>query len=301
MKKYLYNLVIATLILISTTVVQASNEVYYTNKNNIEMTEKEYNNLLGLGFTERQIETMDNEIFLDNKDLEATFLEKQTKYELVTTNIRNGIKYTTRKEITKEEAIKEKEKQSQNQNGSKGPSGNYYDGVSYDYYIKQITTTITGLGDTLMRFKVDSEWITMPSARYYDIIGIGIESNKVSVASTLVFRENWLTTGNVEGYTTTCYPKTESTGGSAVFKLPTGSMQQLKSYLYFNVAKKSGVGTITELFASGDYAHATSSLNPNNILSNYTINYGSGLIISSAYSNYFDNMSIAVASFVGTW
>ena len=76
MKKYLYSIVFATLILMSTTVVKASNEVYYTNRENVEMTEKEYSNLLGLGFTEKQIYRMDEKTFLENKDIEGTVLKE---------------------------------------------------------------------------------------------------------------------------------------------------------------------------------------------------------------------------------
>ena len=43
MKKFSYILLIAALMLINAKNVQASNEVYYINRENIEMTEEEYN------------------------------------------------------------------------------------------------------------------------------------------------------------------------------------------------------------------------------------------------------------------
>ncbi len=128
MKKYLYSIVLATLILMSTTVVNAANEVYHINRKNIEMTEREYNNLLTLGFTEKYIDEMEHEEFLANKDLEGTRLSTTKKYYKRTTVMRNGIKSFTTQEITEEEAIKEKELQSQKV-PYRGPAGNYYDGM----------------------------------------------------------------------------------------------------------------------------------------------------------------------------
>ncbi len=297
MKKYLYKLVIASLILISTTVVNASNEVYYTNRNNIEMTEEEYNNLLGLGFTERQIYDMDEDIFLQNKDINGEILATTDKYYKNTTVIRNGIKVNEVREITKEEALAEK--QSHN-SPTRGPVGSYYDGLSANY-VQELRTKIIGINNTYMRFKIDSEWLIIPSERYHDIIGIGIETSKVQIASTIVFKEKWYTTSNVHGEDTTCYPKDETTGGSAQMQLPSGSLQTLDSYLYFNVTKKANVGTITELNMCGDYAHATTSVDPNDMYYHYHMYFGPGLDIDYPYDLDYDDMGKACASFVGTW
>lgn len=299
MKKYLYNFVIATLILMSATVVNASNEVYYTNNQNIEMTEQEYNNLLGLGFTERQISNMDQNEFLANKDIEGTVLSTGTKYYKYTTVMRNGIESKNVTEVTKEEALKEQEKQSHNI-PTRGPVGSYYDGVSATYVL-EIKTKIIGVNNTYMRYKVDSEWLVMPSYRYHDIIGIGIEPTKVEIASIIVFKESWRTASDVYGYDLSCYPKTELTGGSAIMQLPSGSMQSISSYLYFNVRKKDNVGTITELNMCGDYAHATASVNPNDVFNHYHMYLISGINIDYPYDLDYDDIMPACASFVGTW
>ncbi len=299
MKKYLYNIVFAALILMSTTVVHASNEVYYTNENNIEMTEIEYNKLLGLGFTNKQIAMMDEEEFLNNKDLDGTVISEEQKYIKTSTYMRNGIKVTEISEITREEAL---ELQAQNL-PSRGPSGNYYNGIITDT-VKAITTRIVGISNTYMRYKVDNEWLVIPSnnQRFYDIIGIGMESSKVVMATNIIFKQFWSTT-NGSGYTDTiCYPKYSSKGGLAVFELPSGSnIDTMESTLYFNVQKKSGVGTITTLYAAGDYAHAISNVNPNTLLSYLSLNHVSGVIIGSTYSTIYLETSPAIASFVGTW
>lgn len=298
MKKYLYSIVLATLILMSTTVVKASNEVYYTNRENIEMTEEEYNNLLGLGFTEKQIYRMDEETFLENKDIEGTVLGETGKYYKQTTIMRNGIKTYIREEITEEEAIAEVALQSQGP--TRGPVGNYYDGV-FATYIIYVKSKIVGISNDYMRFKTDVEWLIMPSDRYYDIIGIGIEPDKVYISSSIRFRQDWVTTGNTFGNDQICAPKNESSGGSAVFALPSGSLSELESFIYFNVAKKSGVGTITELHNSGNYAHADSYVDGSTLFNNFHVYYGGGLWIDPAYYVYYSTTNPAFASFIGTW
>ena len=297
MKKYLYSIVLATLILMSTAVVKASNEVYYTNRENIEMTEQEYNNLLGLGFTEKQIYRMDETTFLENKDIQATVLNERGTYLKQTTIMRNGIKTYRTEEITEEEAMAEVELQSQEP--TRGPSGNYYDGV-FATDVIYLKTKIVGISNAVMRFKTDVEWLTMPSDRYNDIIGIGIESSKVFINSTIQFREDWVKTNNTFGYDTICAPKDESTGGSAVFTLPSGSLSELESYIYFNVTKQNS-GTITELYNSGNYAHATSNVSISNIFPHYSVDYYGGIDVDSTYGSYYDSTFPAYASFIGTW
>ena len=301
MKKYLYSIVLATLILMSTTVVKASSEVYYTNRNSIEMTETEYNNLINLGFTERQIARMNEQTFLENKDIEATTpLSKVTKYIKFTTIMRNGIKSYRTEEITKEEAMAEIELQSHNP-PTRGPVGSYYDGV-YDSGIIEIVNKIVGISNTYMRYQVDADWYGgIPTDRYNDIIAIGMESSKVQIASSIIFEEEWRTTDAVYGYNEICAPKTESTGGSAIFPLPTGSLSQLEMNLYFNVRKQNNVGTITELHTCGHYAHADSYVDSDYLYNNYTVGLASGISISATYMPYYTYTTPACASFYGTW
>ena len=283
----------------STTVVNAANEVYYINRNNIEMTESEYNNLLSLGFTEGYISVMDQEEFIANKDIEATLLSSDKKYIKTTTAMRNGIKITTAEEITEEEAIREKELHSQGV-PNRGPAGNYYDGMVVTTVIG-MTASIAGIGNTYMRFTNNFEWYSPPTDRYYDIIGIGIEDNKVERATPIVFGEHWVNTDYTTGYNAVCYPKYVSTGSLAIFKLPESSLRTLYMNAYFNVRKIDNVGTITSLYATGDYAHAINNVNPDNLLSHVSINQTSGIMIDSTYVADYINFPEAVASFVGTW
>lgn len=300
MKKYLYSIVFATLILVSTTVVKAANEVYYTNKENIEMTEEEYNNLLGLGFTEKQIYRMDEQEFLNNKDIEGTVLSVSEKYFRNYTILRNGITTYRSEEISEEEAIRDRELQAEKIQYRSGPSGNYYDGVVATTTI-QVKAKIIGIASTRMRLMTDVDWYTMPSNRYNDIIAAGFESSKVQFASTIVFREDWRDNNGNDGYNTVCSPKSETNGGSAIFQLPSGSLSQLESYLYFNVKKASGVGTITALYTSGDYAHGTSYVSQSNLINHYTVTSAVGISMDSTYGSYYQQNTAAQAAFIGTW
>ena len=296
MKKYLYSIVFAALILMGTPVVNASNEVYYINRNNIEMTETEYNNLLGLGFSESYIDSMDMNEFLANKDIEGTVLSEAVKFIKTSTIMRNGITIKTTEEITEEEA---RELQS-HKIINRDPAGNYYDGMIMNNVIL-MTTKIVGLDDEYMRFMNTIEWLVLPSNKHHDIIGIGFDSSLVQFGSIIVCKQEWVDEEYVHGFDYTCAPKYVNTGGLAVIKLPDVTVQSLESNLYFNVMKQNGAGTITSLYAVGDYAHAVSDVTPTNLLSHISVNDSSGIIIDATYASYFEAISPAVAAFIGTW
>ncbi len=297
LKKILYMFLITALVLFTTTAVQASSEVYYTNREGIQMTQDEYNNLLSVGFTERQIERMDYETFSDNKDIEGTLLSEVRQYVKTTTVMRNGIQHHTSEILTEDEMLEELA--SRKEQSSRYASGNYYDGLAYDTY-KLVTTRIANIDDNIMRYKIDTDWLEIPSMRSYDIMGIGMESNKVQLYTTIYFRQDWEKTNGDFGHSTSCAPKEESTGASVLFKLPSGSLRQLESYAYYHVTKKTGVNQVTSLYASGDYAHATSSVT-NAVFNYYSINYISGIEIDSPYHNSYDSMALSQATFLGTW
>ncbi len=90
-------------------------------------------------------------------------------------------------------------------------------------------------------------------------------------------------------------------GGSAIFTLPGGSLSQLESYVYFNVQKQNGVGTLYNLHSSGNYAHATSNVSHSDLYNHYTMDYATGIWVDSTYGTHYTTTSPAYASFVGTW
>ena len=300
MKKILYTFLVAALILVSAPAVLATSDVYYTNNEGYSMTEKQYNNLLNQGFTEKQIERMDYETFQENKDIEARIVAIDKKYVKTTTIMRNGIEVHTSEFLTEENMMQEVQAaKEQPPYSPRFVPGTYYNGSAYTDY-KAIQTVIANLNDDTMRYKLDSYWYIIPNNRSYDIMGIGIEAPKVQINSGIYFREDWWTTGDEAGYTTAHYPKTENTGGSVLFPLPSGSLETLEQFMYFTVDKKPGVNTVTDLTATGDYAHATVTVS-NNAYNYMSVNVAGGIVIDSPYANSFDEMYEAVANFVGTW
>lgn len=300
---------IATLILVSSTAVRASNEVYYTNRENIDMTEEEYNNLLGLGFTENQIARMDYNEFVENKDLKATRVEEEKQHIKTTYTIRNGIKSSTSTVISEEElqeALATNQLESMQSFGptyNPNTSGNFYDGLTYDTY-RTLTSYIAIFTDPdydeYARYKMDMYWDTMPNTRSHDIIGITIQPDRVHIATVIKFRQDWYTTGGTFGHSIYGYEKIEDQGGSYVYELPTGSMQALEAYIYFNVRKNNGVGTINTLLAGGDFAHAYNSVSYQ-VKDNYHLYTAGGIYVLNPYYANYDETGMAVAAFYGTW
>lgn len=296
---------IAALMLFNAVRVNASNDAYYTNRDGIEMTEEEYNNLLGQGFTTDQIYRMKEDEFEANKDIQATLVAETQQYVKTTYTLRNGIT-TYQSQVLSEDELEVQLNQlnmMQSLQPINSPNvwGSFEDGVSWDTF-KSLTTYIACLDDSYMRYKMDMQYVTIPSTseRYYDLIGIAIEANKVFIASPLMFREDWVTTGNTFGYDDTGYYKIDQYGGSFLFELPGGSLQLLESYLYYNVEKKNGVGTITYLAASGDYAHAYNSVDYH-VMNYYTLDNIGGFSFGNPYGGVFDGIAMAVGTFVGEW
>lgn len=290
MKKTLYISFLILLMISLTKNVKADENIFYTNLYNIEMTEKEYNNLLELGFTENEIYHMSNQTFNDNKDIEAILESENLEYYKVTTITQNGITTTSSEIITKDEY----------EIGSQGPQvrTSYEGTIQTDY--KTMRTTISQLNSTQYRYKVTLTWKNMPSKRSYDIIGLGFEPAKVRLNSTIYFEQQYTPSGGSATTGTTCVPLTGSNGGSAVFKLPVGTMTKLSSYLYYNVRKADETVTVTTMYAGGDYSHATSNISESNAQNHY-VNHAGGIILDSSIESYYDAIPVATASWYGTW
>lgn len=253
------------------------------------ITNEEYNNLLNLGFTEREILNMTEKEFDDNKNLKGEILDSTTEYYKLTEyyDIIGGFILSTNQRITKQE-FENKTSDEKVRSISTG-----YIETAY----KKLTTTIvnTSLG---YRYKVSLEWKNIPSHRGYDIIGIGIDSN-VYISTSFTFQQNYCYSNG------TCYssqenlPKQTSKGGSSLFALPTSSsVTSLSSYLYFVVSKNTS-STITSLNAYGDYAHNTKSISLNNA-NTYTMQ-SNGIVLNSSYVNYYDEIGASQATWTGSW
>lgn len=253
----------------------------YINYFGIEMNEEEYDNLINLGFTEDEIYHMSEETFVENKDIEST-LEVQNKkyYKTIYTDL-SGNAYSA--EISKEEY------ENQSQATARAT-------VTTEY--KTMTTSLTRNNNNTFRYKVSVNWRNIPSTRSYDIIGIGF-NDEVYISSLVNFSYYHCNSYN-ECTTSGLYydKKSLSTGGSAVYKVPSGDLVALSATLYYDVSKNT-TSTLTELAMYGDYAHATTNVTPD-LYKNHTVN-NSGLQLYSSISGKYDAIPYAQSSWIGTW
>lgn len=245
------------------------------------MTEEEYDNLINLGFTLDEIYHMSEETFEQNKDIEST-LEVQNKnyYKTVYTDL-SGNSYSA--EISKDEY--------DNQSGIT-PRGT----VTTSY--KVMTSSLTRNDNNTFRYHVSVSWTNIPSTRSYDIIGIGF-NDEVYISSFVNFSYYYCNSYN-ECTTSSLYydKKSLSTGGSAVYKVPSGDLAALTASLYYDVSKNT-TNTLTELSMYGDYAHATTNITPD-LYKNHTVN-NNGLQLYSSISTKYDAIPYAQSSWIGTW
>ena len=243
------------------------------------MTEEEYNNLLNLGFTEDEIYYMSEESFELNKDTLATLVSKNQKYYKTIYTDLNGS--STSMEITKDEY------DTQSMIDPKGT-------VNTEY--KTIVSTMSKLTSTF-RYKVSVAWNRMPGTRSYDIIGVGFE-DPVSIATPVYFTYRYCySDGSCTNSTLNYGKKSLSTGGSAIYKLPSDNIVGLSSTLYYDVEKDT-TSTITRLDMCGDYSHATSSVSSTQY-SGHGIDLD-GILLGSAIG-YYDATPCAMSSWGGSW
>ena len=253
----------------------------YINYYGIEMTAEEYDNLVNLGFTSDEIYYMSEEIFEENKDFDSILeVQNEKYYKTVYTGL-DGTSYSS--EIEKEEYDNQ---------SLITPRGT----VTTEY--KTMVSSLSRNSNNTFRYKVSVSWTNMPSTRSYDIIGIGF--NDEVYISSLVNMVYYYCNSYNECTTSAQYydKKTLSTGGSAVYKVPSGDLASLSSTLYYDVSKNTS-DTITELIMYGDYAHATSNVTPD-LYKNHTVN-NSGLQLYSSIISKYDAIPYAQSGWVGTW
>lgn len=290
MKNLIYSSFAILLLGITTPIVNAT--AYYTNYNNIEMTEQQYNNLVQLGFNENEIYQMGREEFEANKNIEGTLVSENESYYKTTTVTQNGITTSNSEIITKEEYQMEK-----NSNTPQIRSG--YDGIVTTEY-KQMRTSMTEIDQYQYRYKVTLTWLNMPSKRSYDIIGLGFEQAIVQLNSSINFQQNYTFSSGSSYSSVVCVPQQFDTGISAVFLLPSGSLNALSSYLYYNVRKVDDDYTVTYMEAGGDYSHATSSISETNA-QRHSVNHVTGIELDSAIDDKYDSINVARAIWYGEW
>lgn len=263
---------------LSISVAYASN---YINYRGISMTNEEYNNLINLGFTEDEIYYMSEETFNQNKDIKSTLeVVNEKYYKSVYTDL-NGDSYST--ELTEDEY------NNQSSNNMRG-----YVETTY----KKLVTTMSKNSNNTFRYKTTLLWKQFPAVRSFDIIGAGFSDN-VYISSGVIFSYYYCdASGNCPESTAYYNKKKLSTGGSVVYKLPSGDIRSLGAALYYDVSKNNSSQTISHLEMCGDYSHATANVNQSSI-SDYTVNEN-GIQLFSIIGHY-DAIPCALVEWAGTW
>jgi hypothetical protein len=259
----------------------------YVNYYGIEIGEEEYSNLLGLGFTEEEIYHMESDEFNANKNIESALEAITTKYYVDTTRYDSlgRVVYNNVTEVTEQEY---------NDSGIMTRDASAYVETGY----KKMTTTISQAG-TKYRYKVTLTWKQMPRVRSYDIIGIGYEAVLVYRDSSIVFNQTHCISNNCTNTNSFIMDYYGLSGTGVSFKLPSStSITGLRSYFYFDVSKYYD-GTLTFMYAYGDYAHATQNVTVNQS-TGYYVNQA-GIILDSGVINYYDTIPSAEAEWNGNW
>lgn len=250
----------------------------YTNYYNIDMTDKEYNTLLNLGFSQDEINYMDMDTFNLNKDADATLLASETKhYKYVSTDY--GLGYVT--EVSEEEF--------NNRDNDLLFRSQY---ITY----KTVVSTLSQNGSRY-RYKVSVAWNSIPNVKKFDIIGAGYQDD-VHIYNSIVYFTYHYTTSS-SSYTSTQYydRKITGLGSSVVYKLPS-SFNGLSAVLYYDVEKDTGAGTLTSLTFCGDYAHAISNSVTSTLAAHHTIGYG-GIGLFSDNITLYDAIPCTYGSITG--
>ena len=220
--------------------------------------------------------------YLENKDLDANLVSENVKYyKTIYTDL---IGNPTSVEINEDEYNNQ-------------PSLSARGTVTTEY--KQMVTTISQNGNKY-RFKVSLSWRTLPSTRSYDIIGVGFDDDEydIYIDSSVYFNFYYCNSSGDCTLDASYYDKKKkSTGGAAVYKLPT-SIVSLSATLYYDVSKNTS-STINSLKMYGDYSHATSSVSVGNV-SDYDISM-SGIELGSSLVAKYDAIPCAISTWSGSW
>ena len=269
-----YLLAVLTMSLLFTTSIKAEENII-ENYFGIKMTTTEYNNLLNLGFSEEDIYLMDEDTYINNKDLIGHVVSTNiTRYKTV----KRGLESVTY-------VATEEEFQSRNEVRPLGVVENYW---------RSVVTKIIQV-DSNYRYMVSTVWNTMPNERDYDVISIGITSD--------VIRSTYPTFTRHYCDYDDCYNsnvgavKTGRYGAGASFKVPSGSLTGLGASLYFEVVKDVS-GTLTYQEFCGMYAHGTNTTLTES--KDYTIATGGIGFGASAVDKYVV-MGCSYGTWTGTW
>ena len=269
-----YLLAVLTMSLLFTTSIKAEENII-ENYFGIKMTTTEYNNLLNLGFSEEDIYLMDEDTYINNKDLIGHVVSTNiTRYKTVNRGLESVTYVATEEEF-----------QSRNEVMPLGVVENYW---------RSVVTKIIQV-DSNYRYMGSTVWYTMPSERNYDVIAIGITSDVVR-STYPTFTRHYCDYDD-------CYNsnvgaiKTADYGAGASFKIPTGTLTVIGASLYLDVVKDVS-WTLTYQEFCGEYAHGYGTTLAES--RNYGIATG-GIAFKGTSIDKYTIMGCSYGTWTGTW
>lgn len=271
-------------------------ECYLKNNYDICISEEEYTNLSNLGFTDFEIQNLELEGYNKNKNLKGQVVAETTNYyqTIHYYDINNKLVSSEDRMVTEEEYMNA-DSLSMTEATTFGLTTGYIETLT-----KKMTTTITKVDNNNFRYKNSLVWKTLPTTRSYDVIGIGMERDKVQYSGNRTFNQTICSYGTgCKNSSTASYYMNQETGIGASFKLYSGAFYDMSSYFYFDVEKRAGVGTITKLWSAGDYAHAREEIEAYEA-NLYNIN-NVGFNFDDTIEDSFDRMDTADAVWTGSW
>lgn len=146
------------------------------------------------------------------------------------------------------------------------------------------------------RYRNYTVWKLMPSVQSYDIIGIGFLAS-VKLHGNPTFIQNYCTT--TCSSSTASYMQAFPTGVGATFKVASGNLISLNTEFYFDVEKNT-TATVIKQKAYSDYSHAITPVLLTSAM-NYQVNSTLGIVLNSSVSSYYDALSVADATWTGSW
>ena len=170
--KKIFLLTIITLLIVP--ILVKADDVYYINNGNTTITADEYQNLLNLGFEQKEIYGMSIDEFETNNKLKGEIIKKTTL----------DLTEFPQLSLNPDENIS---------GGIAEPCNWAYAETQY----KKMNTYIISINNNHYRYKITLEWKIMPGTRCWDIIALGHESS-VYVAIPTTFRQEYCKSG-------TCY------------------------------------------------------------------------------------------------
>lgn len=269
-----YLLAVLTMSLLFTTSIKAEENII-ENYFGIKMTTTEYNNLLNLGFSEEDIYLMDEDTYINNKDLIGHVVSTNiTRYKTVNRGLESVTYVATEEEF-----------QSRNEVRPLGVVENYW---------RSVVTRITQI-DSSYRYTVSTIWNTMPDERNYDVIAIGIPSDVVR-STYPTFIRHYCDYDDCYNSSVAAV-KTNRYGAGASFKIPSGTLTGLGATIYFDVTKYAS-GTLTYQEFCGEYAHGYGTTLTES--QNYGIATG-GIAFKGTSIDKYTIMGCSYGTWTGTW